>query len=688
MKTFLALVLAMTCSITFAQSGQITVYQPGETGLLIGTRDATTEAAEGRLIVQTGTEGPWPGVNFRPEEGPWDLSGYERLEVELENLGDTPFALNCKIESNEGGHRSGHVSLQLEPGVRQVYSVPLRRVMSLAVREKLYGMRGYPCGYDARHGIATHSLSLITLFVTKPKESHRFAIGTIRAIPREDAFDQSNLDQLFPMIDKFGQYRHKDWPGKVRAEADLAKHLAAEEKDLAANPGPGDRNEFGGWTGGPQLEATGRFRTEKVDGKWWLVDPSGRLYWSHGVDCVRLSNATTPITDRKHYFAELPEETSPFLGRADWAPHGYYQGKGSYKTFNFTSANLKRKYGDDWAAKSAELAHRRLRSWGINTIANWSDPRIYLMRQTPYTTNVGARGRTIAGSEGYWGKFPDPFDPSLADSVRNSMKRAKERGEAGDRWNVGYFVSNELAWGNDISLAQATIKSPADQPAKRAMREFLEKKYTTIEAFNEAWGTQYASWQAWLDSTALPPAGKIRPDLQAFYTIVAEKYFEVCRDGVKAVDPEGLYLGCRFAWVNDRAVYASAKYCDLISFNRYKRSIADFTLPGDLDLPCIIGEFHFGALDRGMLHTGLVPTASQDERAVAYRSYVQGAIDNRLLVGTHWFTYGDQATTGRGDGENYQIGFLDVCDTPYPETIKAVREVGKEMYNRRFGKVD
>ena len=58
-------------------------------------------------------------------------------------------------------------------------------------------------------------------------------------------------------------------------------------------------------------------------------------------------------------------------------------------------------------------------------------------------------------------------------------------------------------------------------------------------------------------------------------------------------------------------------------------------------------------------------------------------VENRYLVGTHWFQFGDQATTGRGDGENYQIGFLDVCDTPYPEIIAASRQVGADMYRWR-----
>jgi len=144
-----------------------------------------------------------------------------------------------------------------------------------------------------------------------------------------------------------------------------------------------------------------------------------------------------------------------------------------------------------------------------------------------------------------------------------------------------------------------------------------------------------------------------------------------------------MYLGCRFAWVNDRAARAAAKFCDVVGYNRYRYSVADLTLPEGVDKPIIIGEFHFGALDRGMFHTGLRPTADQNARAAAYADYVRGALENPAIVGTHWFQYGEQATTGRGDGENYQIGFLDVCDTPYPETIEACRAVGYEMYEMR-----
>ena len=97
----------------------------------------------------------------------------------------------------------------------------------------------------------------------------------------------------------------------------------------------------------------------------------------------------------------------------------------------------------------------------------------------------------------------------------------------------------------------------------------------------------------------------------------------------------------------------------------------------------MIGEFHFGALDRGLFHPGLILCENQAERAKAYEDYLRGALSNPWIVGAHWFQYQDEATTGRFDGENYQIGFVDVCDRPYPETIEASRRVGYDMYRFR-----
>jgi hypothetical protein len=642
------------------------------------------------LRIATGHKDTWPGVTLKAPSGAWNLATFTHVAFDVANAGPHDVQVSGRVDSPdvEGERAWVQESIRLAPGDKGILRVALKRRLPERLGQKLFGMRGYPGGFDNQKGIDPGQVDRLLVFVGRPAKNHVLEIKSVRAIGSVDPpkWPAMGPDEFFPMIDKYGQFNHKDWPGKTRGDEDLERRIDEERKDLAAHSGPGGWNRYGGWATGPPLKATGHFRVDRYRGKWWLVDPEGSLFWSHGIDCVRSSNGYTPITDREFYFAELPPKDSPFgpfHGKSSWAPHGYYQDKGVYSTFNLTGANLLRKYGPDWKGRFADLCHRRLRSWGLNTIGNWSDPDIYLLRKTPYVATINSGRKPIAGSSGYWGKFPDPFDPDFAETLRRNMDN-QEGKAADDPWCVGFFVDNELSWGDEFSLGLATLGSPPEQAAKQAFVHDLKAKYRAVTKLNEAWGTNHASWDAILETTEPPDKEKARDDLTAFYTRIAEQYFRVCREAVKAVAPKTLYLGCRFAWVNDRAVLAAAKYCDVISFNRYRDSVADFTLPEGVDKPAIIGEFHFGALDRGMFHTGLRPVASQEDRANAYRSYVEGALGNRYLVGTHWFQFGDQATTGRGDGENYQIGFLDICDTPYPETVSASRRVGSAMYRIRL----
>ena len=103
---------------------------------------------------------------------------------------------------------------------------------------------------------------------------------------------------------------------------------------------------------------------------------------------------------------------------------------------------------------------------------------------------------------------------------------------------------------------------------------------------------------------------------------------------------------------------AAAQYCDIVSFNKYEYSVENVSLPKGVDKPIMIGEFHFGSLDRGMCHVGVKEAYNQQDRGDKYTAYIQGALQNEQIVGAHWFQYLDEAYTGRGDGENYNVGFV------------------------------
>jgi hypothetical protein len=431
-------------------------------------------------------------------------------------------------------------------------------------------------------------LDTITIFKARPDQAMHFSVDNIRAIGEyQPPAEQRLQSDFFPFVDPFGQYMHADWPGKTKSQADIDLQLLTELKDLAANRGPSDWNRYGGWAAGPRLESTGRFHTQKLDGKWWFVDPEGRLFWSQGITGVRLSQSTQ-TWKRENYFSEIHE-------RGD-----------------FRLANLKRKFGDDWQAEATEQTHTRLRSWGINTMANWSSPDVYRVRRTSYVVAMGSGiNKTV----------PLQLDEDAFRKI--AMKRINAVTVADfkdDPWCLGIFVDNELRWPNK-----------------------------NVEA-------------------------------------VAETYYKVVSELLDELAPDVLYLGSRIHGSgNPRVAYrVASKYCDVVSMNRYQLAIVQEDLPpGSVDKPMIIGEFHFGALDRGLLHTGLKGVSNQQQRAAAYTDYVRQALENDRIVGVHWFQLTDQLVTGRGDGECYQIGFLDIVDRPYPEMIKASRKLGEYLYQYR-----
>ena len=54
---------------------------------------------------------------------------------------------------------------------------------------------------------------------------------------------------------------------------------------------------------------------------------------------------------------------------------------------------------------------------------------------------------------------------------------------------------------------------------------------------------------------------------------------------------------------------------------------------------------------------------------------------NPQVVGVHWHQFSDQATSGRFDGEYFQVDWTDICDRPYAETVAALRAI--DLYPTR-----
>jgi hypothetical protein len=597
---------------------------------------------------------------------PWDLSRYLYLLADIHNSGTHDLTIITRVEDPEyaGWHHYSESVARIAAGQSASVLVFLKRkhAPEESVQELFPGMHALPNGYmPIWSGLDPARITRVVFTLASAGDGVRLELRGLRASGICDPAPLKSPD-YFPFIDAYGQFRHAGWPTKIHAAGDFENQRRAEAAALRADPRPENWNQYGGFKAGPQLAATGHFRVEKHAGKWWLVDPEGRLFWSHGVTGVGFS-AVTPVPGRRRFFAELPAS-------ADANP----------KTVNFYLANLKLKYGDNAEGRVAALSHERLHHWGLNTLASWSDAAVTDLDRTPYTKTLHIGAPKLAPSL----KLPDPFDDAFARNAQQAFE--VERATTGtDPWCIGYFIANELEWRGGPDLVNEILTASAEQAGKQALVKMLQKRHATVAALNTAWRTSYGSWSDLLAATNKVDAQAALADFTAFNEALAERYYATCQTELKRATPNKLNLGSRFHTVNPIAVRAAARYCDVVSFNKYATSIRNIELPGGLDRPIIIGEFHFAAWDRSFTAAGDRSGLSQVQRADAYWYYVTGALENPLVVGTHWFQYLDQPLTGRSDGENWAIGFVDVTDSPYEALTKVTREVGATLYERRLG---
>jgi hypothetical protein len=441
-----------------------------------------------------------------------------------------------------------------------------------------------------------------------------------------------------PAVDEFGQWIPTDWTGKKKTLEELKTAWAEEERELE-NASGFNVSEFGGYLD-TKYKATGFFRVEKIDGRWWFVDPEGHLFFSLGSTGIRADDSFSRVDGREYVYQSFPP--SDFVGSDN-----------KIRKSSFFIWNLYRRFGEDWYKKWMETTSKRMDSWGLNTVANWSDTDLAKEQKKVYVATL--RGWELdPNTMG----MPDVYDPGYRALV-DSAARKQCVPLKNDPYLLGYFIGNEPPWpGREQELAKVILDGK-DTPMKAALRKYLAE-------------------------------GDTPERRKAFVYETYDKFVRIVNSSIKKHDPNHLNLGLRFGGRPPedlvKATSASAGF-DVFSINIYGYSAYKETLQV-IDkltgLPIIIGEFHFGTPGKG-LAPGLAQTKDQTERGAAYRYYVENAAAHPSLIGTHWFQWCDQPSTGRGDGENYNIGFVDVTDQPYRELVNAAIETHKRIKDIHAG---
>lgn len=432
---------------------------------------------------------------------------------------------------------------------------------------------------------------------------------------------------------------------EARKNADDTVWNSYEAKTLDKLPGfvkgkEPELDRFGGWKTG-DFEASGFFRTEKKNDRWWIIDPVGNPFIHKGVAVFRIGGS-----ERQQ-------------------------------------AAMKEKYGspEKWAKKETEM----LRSNGFNGLGAWSDvaqvrkmskPLVYTIIINPMGDYKSDHKKAYGGeymTEGWQGYRFDlamVFDPKFDKYVENSIKSIAKY--ANDKYLLGYYTDNELPWKND-ALDRHLKYLAKDEPGYLAAKSWLDErkgKEASVDDITDE-------------------------DRLAFTAFYFETYISKVSAAIRKYDPNHLYLGCRFNQEKEElqnpAIFEVAgKYIDIISINHYRKWEPDQQIMKNWaewsGKPFLITEWYTKGEDSGLPNkTGAgwnVPT--QKDRGHFYQNFVIALLQSKACVGWHWFTYQDNDPQNlKTDPSNRDSnkGIVDSEFNQYKPLIESMGELNHNVYN-------
>ena len=530
------------------------------------------------------------------------------------------------------------------------------------------------CGGDR---VDLHKVDRLQIVLErKGPDPVRFCLTPVTASETEPPRLTSLILPAGPILDELGQSTLRTWPTKTPSVDALVTRL---QDQLATAPGrhwPSHFSKWGGWRK-QRVEATGFFRTHHDGKRWWLVDPEGYLFWSSGLDCVRFG-IESAYEGLEEALTWLPPEDGEFAA----AYHG-----GEPRAFDYLRANFIRAFGPEAASEAwSKVALSMLKEFGFNTVANWSDWEI-AQGTLPYVRPMD--DTALRRLPAVYRDFPDVYHPDFEAATADFAAQLKDTVD--DPAFLGYFLMNEPTWGFASETPAAGMLYTTEWcHSRRALVDFLQARYTTPAALAEAWGMNIGFGKVAEGKWTEPLSEAARADLAAFSELMVSRYFRLLSQACREVDPNHLNLGIRYYTVPPWWAVRGMRGFDVFSMNCYRPRVpADEMahISETLQLPIMIGEWHFGALDAGLPASGIGHVPSQADRGRAFRVYLEDAAAKPWCVGVHYFTLYDQSAIGRFDGENYNIGFVDVCHRPYEPLAEAARLSHERLYSVAAGQI-
>ncbi|WP_050027238.1 hypothetical protein [Verrucomicrobium sp. BvORR034] len=400
-------------------------------------------------------------------------------------------------------------------------------------------------------------------------------------------------------------------------------------------------SQYGG-NASVQWKASGKFRAEKVDGRWWLVDPDGHPFLSKGINTISPDGSD-----------EVSKVVEQMGGVKSWSEKTVAQ----LKNYGFNSAG-------NWSATSVgDAVYSPIP--GIPFVyfdfGQKGDPEIIRGRRPNGLMECFAAGLRVRDPIKRGVRFP-AFHPGFEAFCAERCQRVAALKD--DPWLIGYFSDNELMPPSLDGYLKISVDDPLYGECGREARRWWAERGKKIirEEDSAAWAAHAFEW-----------------------------YYRITTAAIRKHDPDHLQLGSRYySWERNLQPMweVAGKYLDVVSVNPYGM---DVVMPGQLrqwsrwagNKPVLIGEFYVKGHDSNFTNAGGAGdlVATQEERGLFYQNYTLALLQSAVCVGWHWHRYADDAVmTTNAETVRSNKGIVSASLVPYERLLEGASEINLRAY--------
>lgn len=553
------------------------------------------------------------------------------------------------------------VQVSIFPGIRSQVVIPLSVLQEETENLARFPgqLKGKMSGLPIKQSeVQRVGVSISPLF--KPDRLARMGVFFLALVKEIPGLHQATV---VPVVDSLGQWIQKSWPEKTKTVRQMNLRLSDELRKKSIDFQTVDSKK-------PIIKTGTGFFTTHHDGKrWWLLDPAGKPFQVSGINQVRPIIAG-PIAGLEALHSYIPNP------KTDGKNSFFYLGP--RLQMNYLATNFQRALGDNWVEKWQGLCTKSIRNHRFNCLGPGSETELISQSHLPYFIQLS---RFPKSQESIFLDFPDVFDPAFSDSILDFGSQIKKYDH--DNLLIGYFLGSQPKWSvGDNNLAAEMLKSGKNSYSRTELNQWLRKRYQgQIIKLNTAWKESFLDFEA-IDSAKNFIAGpKASADLMAFSEIMIDSLItRICRK-LKQNDPYHLNFGFRFSSISQDIWYRT-----FAGFDVFSLVVTDLQLPATTHItersgrPVLICDYQLGALDKGLPSGGPAATNNTADRAKTIRSVMEEAFYREEVVGFLHGSFYDRPVLGKMDGENYQVGLLDVCHKPYEAVWSEMKKANRNQF--------